>query len=555
MLINQVTAVAFDKTGTLTKGNTVLTDFVSVVTKKKSSSSASANVDMTSCGISRVLLQLLYAAEARSSHPLSRGIATFCAAAATSFPSLPEPEANSGVSVVIDSMEDEVSALSDNGGDYADSDFVTDGEHLIALVPGMGIKMLAMTTSIDSVESLLWPEESAVDKAPPSNMLLVGNAKLLKQHNVQISETMQARAKQMRSSGKVVVFASLGANVRAIIGLSDTVRPETASVLATLSKHGIQCFMVTGDEEVTAHAVAAQIGISPDHVLASAKPDDKKSFIEMLQNQRNLKVAFVGDGTNDSPALAQAEVGIAMAGGTDLAVESGDMVLCKSSLDAVVVALDISKSTMNRIMLNYGWALIYNVFLIPLAAGVFYPSFRVLLAPMYAGAAMALSSVSIVLSSLSLQLYRAPRLVSSPASTAAAAHAQAVDTAVTQSQPRLTAQLPSTTLERLCTCSPPAAAFVVAMEKLAEQQSQLMQVLGYLTSSSSGVASAGASTPGLANLRIPVELAKELRAEDGGDGIVSVSLPAHSACGCGASNCQCGSSCRCGTTSSQTQSA
>ena len=166
--------------------------------------------------------------------------------------------------------------------------------------------------------------------------------------------------------------------------------------------------MVTGDEPTTAYAIGAMIGIPKSHILASAMPQDKESFIESLQSNHSKHVAFIGDGTNDANALARADVGLALGGGTDVAIDTGDMVLVNNDLSSILIALDVSKICFRRIKLNYFWALIYNVVLLPIAAGVFYPSYQFALEPMYAGAAMALSSVSIVLSSLSLMMYKVP---------------------------------------------------------------------------------------------------------------------------------------------------
>ena len=198
--------------------------------------------------------------------------------------------------------------------------------------------------------------------------------------------------------------------------------------------------MITGDERNTALAIGGALGIPSSQIFAGKitallcmsclhvlslsydasylyegmKPDDKEAAIIKLQSgrpgeKRKGVVAFVGDGCNDSQALARADVGIAMAGGTSIAIEAGDMILCKDDISAVLVALDISKKTLRRIKINYFWAFGYNSLLIPLSAGVLYPAYGFALPPMYSGLAMAASSISIVLSSLTLLLYRAPQ--------------------------------------------------------------------------------------------------------------------------------------------------
>lgn len=178
-----------------------------------------------------------------------------------------------------------------------------------------------------------------------------------------------------------------------------------------LQRCGIECWMITGDNERTARHVAALAGIESHHVMAEVTPAGKAAKVEELQ-RRGLVVAMVGDGVNDAPALAAADVGIAVATGTDVAIEAADIVLMKSNLADVVTALDLSRTVMRRIRINFGWAFGYNLVGIPFAAGVLYPLLLIQLPPMFAGAAMALSSVSVVCSSLLLHLYK-PRVFAS----------------------------------------------------------------------------------------------------------------------------------------------
>jgi len=192
-----------------------------------------------------------------------------------------------------------------------------------------------------------------------------------------------------------------------LVSLSDTPRPDSAAVLAHLASLGVECWMVTGDNAQTARQVAERVGIAKAQVLAEVKPEGKASKVEELQRM-GRKVAMVGDGVNDAPALAQADVGIAIGSGTDIALEAADIVLMKSALADVVTALHLSRVVMRRIRINFAWAFGYNLVGIPFAAGVFYPLTMVQLPPMFAGAAMAMSSVSVVCSSLLLHLYRPP---------------------------------------------------------------------------------------------------------------------------------------------------
>lgn len=192
-----------------------------------------------------------------------------------------------------------------------------------------------------------------------------------------------------------------------MVSVSDQVKPEAPSVVAHLEQLGLECWMVSGDNERTARYMAERCGLAPSRVLAEVKPEAKAAKVEELQ-QLGQVVAMVGDGVNDAPALAQADVGIAVATGTDVAIEAADVVLMKSHLADVCTTVDLSKTVMRRIRINFFWAFAYNICMVPFAAGVLYPFLLIQLPPMFAGAAMALSSVSVVCSSLMLHLYRPP---------------------------------------------------------------------------------------------------------------------------------------------------
>ncbi|HZD44338.1 MAG TPA: HAD-IC family P-type ATPase, partial [Methanomicrobiales archaeon] len=186
---------------------------------------------------------------------------------------------------------------------------------------------------------------------------------------------------------------------------ADTLKPTTREAVERLKGMGLSVMMITGDNERTANAIAREIGI--EEVLAGVLPQDKSARVKKLQEQGQI-VAFVGDGINDAPALAQADVGIAIGSGTDVAIESGEIVLIKDDLMDVVAAIELSKKVMSRIRLNLFWAFAYNSALIPLAAGVLYPSFGITFRPEYAAFAMALSSVTVVSLSLMLRTYIPP---------------------------------------------------------------------------------------------------------------------------------------------------
>ena len=201
-----------------------------------------------------------------------------------------------------------------------------------------------------------------------------------------------------------------GLRLVAIIAVSDVLKPEAPAIVAHLKQSKVDVWMASGDNARTARHIAALANIAPERVLAGVKPEGKKRKIEELQQGGHV-VAMVGDGINDAPALAQANVGIAVGSGTDVAFETADMVLMRPHLHGVLTAVDLARATLRRIKLNFVWAFAYNVVGIPFAAGVFYPAFRLHLPPMFAGIAMVGSSVSVVCSSLMLNCYRPPAIV------------------------------------------------------------------------------------------------------------------------------------------------
>lgn len=224
----------------------------------------------------------------------------------------------------------------------------------------------------------------------------VGSLKLAK--NEQLAEKLKEQAGKLQSEAKTVVYVGLGDEIVGLIAIQDTPKESSATAIAQLKARGLRTVMITGDNEQVAQAIAKEVGI--DDVVAGVMPNQKSAVIESLQ-KNGKKVAFVGDGINDAPALTTADVGIAMGSGTDIAIESGSIVLVKNDLRGVVRALSISQKTFNRIKLNLFWALIYNVIGIPIAAGVFV-GVGLTLSPEFAALAMAFSSVSVVTSSLLL---------------------------------------------------------------------------------------------------------------------------------------------------------
>lgn len=224
----------------------------------------------------------------------------------------------------------------------------------------------------------------------------VGSDRLLE--DISISQEMKDQAIKLQKEAKTVVYVGLGQEIIGLIAIQDVPKPSSKAAIAELKKRGLKTIMLTGDNPNVANAIGKEVSI--DQVIAGVLPTEKAAEIKKLQDE-GRKVAFVGDGINDAPALSTADVGIAMGSGTDVAIESGGIVLVQNDLMGVVRALDISKKTFNRIKLNLFWALIYNTIGIPIAAGLFM-GLGLTLSPELAGLAMAFSSVSVVTSSLLL---------------------------------------------------------------------------------------------------------------------------------------------------------
>jgi Cu+-exporting ATPase len=225
-----------------------------------------------------------------------------------------------------------------------------------------------------------------------------GNRKLMDHEGIDASG-WEERIAALEAEGKTVMLVGTGRErLAGVIAVADTLKPNSAEAVARLSEMGVEVYMITGDNRRTAEAIASQVGIPAERVLAEVLPEHKAEEVAKLQ-QRGLSVAMVGDGINDTPALAKADVGIAMGAGTDVAMETGGIVLIKNDLRDVVTAIELSRATMRKIHQNFFWALGYNTLGIPIAA-------LGLLKPELAGAAMALSSVSVVTSSLLLRRFK-----------------------------------------------------------------------------------------------------------------------------------------------------
>jgi P-type Cu+ transporter len=251
--------------------------------------------------------------------------------------------------------------------------------------------------------------------------LLLGNLKLMQDRGV-VLQGLGEKAGGLSNTGKTVTFLAIDSRAVGIIGLADTLKPNAAAVMAEIRRMGIEVAMVTGDNQRTAAAIARQAGI--DRVLAEVLPEKKSEEVKKLQEEGRL-VAMVGDGINDAPALAQADVGIAIGTGTDVAMETGDITLISGDLSGIATAISLSRRTMRTIKQNLFWAFAYNVLLIPVAAGILYLAFGSrgvpsglsfilgqygFLNPILAAAAMAASSITVVSNSLRLRAFRPPKL-------------------------------------------------------------------------------------------------------------------------------------------------
>jgi Cu+-exporting ATPase len=233
--------------------------------------------------------------------------------------------------------------------------------------------------------------------------ILLGNKKLMIEKNINLDDMLKD-SDRLASEGKTPMYITADGILRGIVAVADTVKPSSKNAIETLHKMGIKVAMITGDNKKTADAIASQVGI--DIVLAEVLPEDKANEVKKLQNE-NTKVAMVGDGINDAPALAQADVGIAIGSGTDVAIESADIVLMKSDLMDVITAIKLSKATIKNIKQNLFWAFGYNVLGIPVAMGILHIFGGPLLNPMIAAAAMSLSSVSVLTNALRLRKFSA----------------------------------------------------------------------------------------------------------------------------------------------------
>ena len=328
----KIEVVALDKTGTITNGEPRVTDVLACGSK------TSMNMQDVQEADEKELLQLAYALEKKSEHPLARAIIAY------------------------------------GNEQSASQEAVDDFEAL----PGNGLTGVYQGCEVAG-----------------------GNLKFIKT-KATVSAEMEEHARQLAEQGKTPLFFAKDGNLCGIIAVADTIKADSKDAIEQLQNMGIHVVMLTGDNDRTAKAIGAQVGV--DEVIAGVLPDGKEEVIRKLMEEKG-KTAMVGDGINDAPALTRADIGIAIGAGTDVAIEAADVVLMKSSLMDVPAAIRLSRATLRNIKQNLFWAFIYNMIGIPLAAGIWYPIFGLKLNPMFGAAAMSMSSFCVVTNALRLNLF------------------------------------------------------------------------------------------------------------------------------------------------------
>uniref|UniRef100_A0A7M4E5M9 Copper-transporting ATPase 2 n=1 Tax=Crocodylus porosus TaxID=8502 RepID=A0A7M4E5M9_CROPO len=355
-MAHKIKTVMFDKTGTITHGVPKVMRVLLL-----------GDTDTLSL---KVVLAVVGTAEANSEHPLGMAITKYCK----------EELGTESLGYCMD----------------------------FQAVPGCGI-----SCKVSGAEAVLGQKEHSLnernadlngDTAPHTYLVVIGNREWMRRNGLHISNDVNDAMTGHETKGQTAVLVAIDGALCGMIAIADTVKQEAALAVHTLKTMGIDVVLITGDNRKTAKAIATQVGIKK--VFAEVLPSHKVAKVQELQNE-GKKVAMVGDGVNDSPALAQADIGVAIGTGTDVAIEAADVVLIRNDLLDVVASIHLSKRTVRRIRINLVLALIYNLLGIPIAAGVFMP-IGIVLQPWMGSAAMAASSVSVVLSSLQLKCYKKP---------------------------------------------------------------------------------------------------------------------------------------------------
>ncbi|KAF9324613.1 hypothetical protein BGZ91_002851 [Linnemannia elongata] len=363
----KITKVLFDKTGTLTVGKLTVASWslqtptsTAASTNNTNGSSSSSSAASLESLTDKDLFTIIGAAESSSEHPLGRAVVSYA--------------------------KQQLSSTSNFAATVSDFSAST----------GQGIEC-----------TVTLPSSSF------SYRVIIGNKSWLTDRQISLpTDTLTQDQNSQERLGRTTILVALNSHFIGWISLSDTIKPESARTVARLQQMGIQVAMVTGDQPLVAQVIASECGISPQNVHAGVSPAGKTALVRRLQEEDGHIVAMIGDGINDSPALAQSDLGIALVSGTDIAMEAADMVLMRSDLTDVVAAIDLCRTIYRRIRYNFAWASIYNILGVPLAMGVLLP-WGYHIHPMLAGLMMAVSSVSVVLSSLMLKRWKKP-LVEDP---------------------------------------------------------------------------------------------------------------------------------------------
>jgi P-type Cu+ transporter len=269
------------------------------------------------------------------------------------------------------------------------------GEAVVARAKELGL-------ALPPVGTFVTVPGQGIDALASDGRVLVGNRALMQARGIEV-EALEPKAEALAAAGRTVVYVAFAGRALGLVAVADVLKQDAREAVAMLRRRGLEVVMLTGDHRVTAEAIAREAGI--DRVLAEVQPEGKAREVAGLAGEGRV-VTMVGDGINDAPALAQAAVGIAMGSGTDVAIEAADVTLMRGDVVGVVVAVDLARRTIRIVKQNLVWAFGYNVVLIPVAAGLLYPLWGVLLSPILAGAAMAFSSVSVVTNSLRLKRWR-----------------------------------------------------------------------------------------------------------------------------------------------------
>ena len=271
------------------------------------------------------------------------------------------------------------------------------GEAIVRAAQERGLRLLR-PTSFSAIAG------SGIEAEVDGSHLLIGTPRLMAERGITLGELQEA-VTRLQGEGKTVMVVAADSEPIGLLAVADTVRPTSAAAVAALQARGLQVVMLTGDQQRTAAAIAVQVGV--ERILAEVRPAEKASEVRRIQGEGRI-VAMVGDGINDAPALAQADVGVAIGTGTDVAMEAADITLMRGDLLGIAQAIELSRATMGTIRWNLFWAFIYNVLLIPIAAGALYPFTGWQLSPILAAAAMAFSSVFVVSNSLRLRRWSLP---------------------------------------------------------------------------------------------------------------------------------------------------